>query len=257
MISVLVCRGVGEALPSPMLSNVTKLIDTKRFVIKEVPWEANYSPVPNPIGSSFHRALRDGRTLLLKMIADDPNPVILLSYSGGAALAGNVAAEIARGEHPGLDIRGVALISDPLRPMSRGTITGWERAYGIAGSREIGPAFPRWWIADQQDVITYCPDRSPLRTIAAQSVAFSLVDPIAWGWDLIDKLRHPWKWPGSAIDWSDPLGTIARFKAARIGAEGYLLRGSHTNYHTRIYRDGRTYCEWLADRINEIRETAA
>lgn len=254
MITVIKCNGVGERQgDGNMLANVTKLLDPKRFVVKELPYSVSYGPVPAPLGSSFDTSLREGRTLLLDMIRRDPNPVVLLGYSGGAALAGNVAAEIGAWKHPDLDVRATGLISDPLRPYGWGGL-GFGTGWGIAGSRVIPGAARVWHMADPADVITCCPVNSPLRTFAAQSSAFSLVDPIAWGWDLIDKLRHPWKWPGSAIDWSDPLGTIARFKAARIGAEGYLLRGSHTNYHTRIYRDGRTYCEWLADRINEIRE---
>ncbi|RYF57962.1 MAG: PE-PPE domain-containing protein, partial [Comamonadaceae bacterium] len=178
MLSVLVCRGIGEPLPSPMLANVTRLLDRKRFVVKEIPWRAQYGPVPAALGSSYDKSLDTGRTMLLKAIAADPNPVILLGYSGGAALAGNVAAEIAQGKHPELEVRGAALLSDPLSPRVINR-DGW----GIAGSRWIGGGFPVWHMSDPADVIARCPANSPLRTLADQSAAFSLADPVAWGAD--------------------------------------------------------------------------
>src|SRR5437773_1673029 len=97
MMTVLRCRGVGEPIAgdSQMLGNVTRLLDPTRFVVKDVHWSAQYGPAPTPLGESFEKALEKGRVRLLNMIADDPNPVVLLGYSGGGLLAGNVAAEIA------------------------------------------------------------------------------------------------------------------------------------------------------------------
>ena len=248
MITVLVCRGIGESKPSPMLSNVTRLLDPKRFVVKEVPWSASYGPAPAPFGSSFDTSLREGRTLLLDMIRQDPNLVVLLGYSGGAALAGNVAAEIGRGEHPGLVISGVGLISDPLRHPGL-TSPDW----GIAGVRRIWGTFPVWHMSDPKDVITCCPANSPLRTIADQSAAFSLIDPKAWGWDLVERLRQQ-RWQATITNWRNVREVWAAYSAAIEGAQGYLFARDHISYASRIYRDGKTYTQWLADRINEIRE---
>ena len=256
MLSVLVCRGIGESKPSPMLSNVTRLLDPKRFVVKEVPWSASYGSVPAPFGSSFDTSLREGRTLLLRMIKDDPNPVILLGFSGGAALAGNVAAEIGRGEHPQLVVNGVGLISDPLRHTlnTNDKVTGWGTdKFGIAGARAIVANFPVWSMADPADVITCCPVNSPLRTISDQSAAFSLIDPKAWGWDLVERLRQQ-RWQATIRDWRNVREVWAAYSAAIDGAQGYLFARDHISYASRIYRDGKTYTQWLADRINEIRE---
>jgi hypothetical protein len=228
-----------------MLANVTRLLDSKRFVVKEIPWRAQYGPVPAALGSSYDKSLDTGRTMLLRTIADDPNPVVLLGYSGGAALAGNVAAEIGCGEHPHLEVRGVGLISDPLRWDGFGRTT-----WGIAGRRYIRGDFPIWQMVDPSDVIANCPSNSPLRTLADQSAAFSLADPIAWGADLVGRLKSS-QWQAVRLDWRNPLSVWAQYRQAITDAEGYLT-GDHTSYQTRVYRDGRTYTQWLADRINEL-----
>lgn len=255
MITVIKCNGVGERVGgNNMLSNVTKLLDPKRFVVKELPYSVSYGPVPAPLGSSFDTSLREGRTLLLDMIRQDPNPVVLLGFSGGAALAGNVAAEIGRGEHPDLVVRGVGLISDPMRWPGNSEQPDLAPGWGIAGKRWIHKwNFPVWQLSDPADVITCCPANSPLRSIADQSSAFSLVDPKAWGWDLIQRLRQQ-RWQATIRDWRNVREVWAAYSAAIDGAQGYLFARDHISYASRIYRDGKTYTQWLADRINEIRE---
>lgn len=253
-LTVLRCRGVGEYVGEhQMLAYVTRNLD-ERFVIKDVPWLASYGLVPKPLGSSLDRGLRDGRELLLKMIRDDPNPVILLGYSGGAALAGNVAAEIGNGDHPGLDIRAVGLIADPLRPYGFGPEPDpMARTWGIAGSRRVfSRTFPVWWASDPADVIACCPEGSPLRTLSDQSAAFSLVDPLAWYGDLGERLRSS-RWQETVKDWRNAPAVWRAYSKAVDGVRGYL-GGDHTSYHRRFYPGTtRTYCEWLADRINEVR----
>ncbi|MHA4848537.1 hypothetical protein L1080_003200 [Rhodococcus sp. MSC1_016] len=253
MITVLRCRGIGEPMDeTSMLANVTKHLDQKRFRVIEVPWSAQYGPVPAPLGSSFDSSLRSGRTMLLDYIRRDPNPVVITGYSGGGALAGNVAAEIARGEHPTLDVRGVGLISDPLRSDDPWDLS--TTGSGIAGSRPITQVwFPVWHCADPADVITSCPQYSSLRTLADQSAAFSLVDPFEWGWDLIRRVRAK-QWQAAIRDWRNGAEVYRAYGAAINGVRGYLT-GDHDSYPVRLYPGStRTYCEWLADRINEIRE---
>lgn len=249
MMTVLACRGIGEGLRENMISNVTKHLDPARFRAREVPWEASYGVLPQWLGTSFNRSLSSGRELLKQMIADDPYPVILLGYSGGAALAGNVARDIGQGLHLGrLDIRGVGLISDPLRP------TDWtDNTWGIAGARHIGIWAPVWQMADPSDVITRCPANSPLRTLSDQSDAFSLVDPAAWSWDMVQRLRTQ-RFQATIRDWRNVPEVWKAYSQAIDGAQGYLFGGDHLGYATRIYRDGLSYTAWLAARINEIKE---
>ncbi|MFE5699952.1 hypothetical protein [Rhodococcus koreensis] len=254
MITVLRCRGIGEPMgDASMLANVTKHLDDKRFRVVEVPWAASYGPVPAPFGTSFDSSLSTGRTMLLDYIRRDPNPVVLLGYSGGAALAGDVAAEIGAWKHPDLDVRAAGLISDPLRPYSWGANVTGLPGRGIAGSRPISGAARVWHMADPADVITCCPLDSPLRTLADQSAALSLADPRSWGWDLITRLRQG-RWQATIRDWRNVPEVWRAYGAAIAGARGYL-GADHTSYHLRRYPGStRTYTEWLADRINEIRE---
>jgi hypothetical protein len=251
MISVLCCRGIGEDLDVNMLTNTTQHLDPARFVVKQVPWSASYGIVPSLLGESFDRALSLGRSMLLNMIELDPNPVVLTGFSGGSALVNTVAAEIGKGLHRGLDVRGVGLIADPLRsPENSFTPTGVQ-GWGIAGSSAIGGRFPVWHMADPADAITCCPPNSPLRTFSDESAAFSLIDPLAWGEDLLDRLAtHDWQ-PVSV----QPATAFAQLLDAVDDVRGYLWHGDHVSYHLRrVPGTTRTYCEWLADRINEIRE---
>lgn len=248
MITVLSCRGIGEPIRGNMLANVGRKLDPARFRVREVPWAASYGPVPLPFGPSFDEALRTGRELLLRMIADDPYPVLLKGYSGGGALAGHVAREIARGQHPHLEVVGCALLADPFMPDYASPV---RDEFGIAGSRAIPRAFPTYWACDPADTIGRCPRNSPLRTVADQTAAASLSDPEAWIRDLEDRLRTG-RW--QAIEplkfWQIP-EILGRYRRALHDLDGYLRRGDHISYASRIKPGtNQTYTDWLADRIN-------
>jgi len=222
-----------------------KHIDKSRFTFKELPWEASYGFVPTTYGSSFSKSTKRGEDMLIEMIDKDPNPVVLRGYSGGAVVAGNVAARIGRGELPHLDIRGVALVADPLNPQLPGS-----NRWGIAGSRDVRGNFPVWRANDPKDVICLCPANSPLRTLADQSAAMSLADPVAWGQDLINRLVTN-RWQKVALNFWRPNTVVQQYAEAIEGVRGYLT-GDHTSYHKRGLVAGETYLDHIGKRINGI-----
>lgn len=249
MISVLACRGIGEPMQGNMCSAVTRHLDPTRFRVREVPWPASYGVVPLPMGPAFDESLRTGRELLLRMIDEDPNPVLLLGYSGGAALAGNVAAEVAAGKHPRLEVVGCGLISDPFMP-------NWASPapsiWGIAGHRTIHHQLPTFWAADPADAICCCPANSPLRTIADQTRAFSASNLLGWGVDLVGRLQRQ-EWQQVAINWRNRDEVRAIYRQAGHDLDGYLRRGDHQSYALRTRPGtGVTYTTWLAGQINEL-----
>ncbi|PTR42052.1 hypothetical protein C8K38_111221 [Rhodococcus sp. OK611] len=246
MITVLCCRGIGEPLRDNMLAGVTRRLDPTRFQVVEVPWAASYGPVPLPLGPAFDQSLADGRALLLRLIAEDPNPVLLLGYSGGAALAGHVAAEIAKGWHPGLEVVGAGLVSDPFTPGHASPAPG---RWGIAGPRSIPSRFPVWWVSDPADVICCCPAGSPVRTLADQTSAASLSNLVAWAANLRWRLEFQ-QWQQVAIDWGNREQVKAIYRQALHDVDGYLRRGDHTGYGVRRAPGSHlTYLDQLAYNI--------
>lgn len=238
-VTVFTCRGIGEPLHGgQMLDHVTKHFpDDWRIV--PVPWEAQYGPVGQAgvAGSSFDRSLTLGQHLLREMIDDaGPDPIVIIGYSGGAALAGHVADQL--GPSQAEKVAAVGLLSDPFQP--RGVS---PHGFGIAGHRPVDWPVQRpgtVWSWSDADPICVTPELSPLRTIADQTAAMALGDPSAWGTDLINRLRRG-RWQPSAIDWHDPLGTLRRYGDAIDAARRYLIN------HTADYPGTRT--QELADRI--------
>lgn len=249
-ITLFTLRGIGERVGEPgMCSAVTRRLDASLFEVVEVPHPASYGPVPLPLGPSYDETIRIGREMLLDAIDRTPNPAAIVGYSGGAGIAGHVAAEVARGEHPHLEVVGCGLISDPFMP-------NWASPapsiWGIAGHRTIHHKVPTFWAADPADAICCCPANSPLRTIADQTRAFSLSNLLGWGVDLVGRLKRQ-EWQQVAINWRNRHEVHAIYRQAAHDLDGYLRRRDHTSYALRTKPGtGLTYTDWLASELSTL-----
>jgi pimeloyl-ACP methyl ester carboxylesterase len=255
MITVLVCRGIGDgAGEHGLLWACTRLLDPLRFRVREVHWSATYGPVGGGAGSpALDVAVAAGERALLDAIRHDPYPVVVLGYSGGALVAGNVAARLKAGEFGDLDVRCVCLVADPARPALPSSWSGSGPGTGIAGARPWFPFTegPRVvWVSNPGDVICCCPTDSPLRRIADLSSSWSLIDPLTWFFDLANRVSTN-RWQDLRANPLAAWSILARYRQARLDAEGYLLRGEHTRaYDTRPAGAGATRMEALAAMIN-------
>ncbi|MGW4532187.1 alpha/beta fold hydrolase [Nocardia sp. NPDC004340] len=210
-------------------------LDPAEFTTRIVDYPAEYG---SPGTYADSRAA--GREALLGAIGASPNPVVLGGYSQGAQIAGDVAAEISAGQHPELDVRGVALIADPSRP--RGRCVGIDPGgWGISGERDTG--LPTWWVAAAGDPITSLPAGNPLRSLADMTEFYSLSSPEAatrWAQHMIDTATNRSMQPWWNVDrWQDWGGALAWMK-------GYLTDGRHT---TAYLAEG--HCKALADALNQ------
>ncbi|MBL1072966.1 alpha/beta fold hydrolase [Nocardia sp. 2] len=235
IIDVLIMGGTWNPNGEGVTASFVDGLDRTRFRTRMIPYPADYgSQVP------FAESLAAGRQALLNAIEATPNRVVLAGYSQGAAIAGDVAAEIGRGLWPHLEIAACALIADPLRPV--GQCLGEDPGgYGVAGQRWI-PFVPTYWVAAAGDPITALPPGNALRLIADLSAYFCMKSPAAmtrWGQSLIEVATHNrlQRW-WSPRNWSTWAGVLAY-------ARGYLFDGRHTHDYVRLGHTAR-----LAETIN-------
>jgi len=240
-VTVIAARGVSEQYGSNMLSEVTKRLDKAWFDVKELQYSAGYAPV----GESFGVSQEVGRRNLLHMIDADPNPVVLLGFSAGAQVVGDVAQEIALGMHPKLEVLGVGLLADPSR--AQGQIEGPDRGgYGIKGSRPIPTnAFPVWSFSAPGDPISELPVGNPLRSFADWSEWFGSPDHVR---RLADRARaNQWQ------RWWSP-ANVRTWGGAMVWLNNYLTGGRHIAYaRERMQGSTLTYTEALAERVSAVR----
>lgn len=262
-VTIIMCRGIGEKRHDNLLWNHLRpevaIRAGARIRFIDLDWPAIYGPVGGGRGnqSSYARNLERG----LEMLTDEVdrardlftlgtrNKVLLAGFSAGGTLVGNYGAS---GFYR---VNGVGLVADPMRPSGTGAAGFIAPGHGVGGERVLNPLSTEqgWWISDPRDMITSCPERSPLRTIADQTWAMSFHpgEAPAWIADLADRVKRQ-RWQPSAIDWRDVRGTIQRYAQAADDAAGYLFRGEHVQYAIRPYprrTDGATYIQVLADLI--------
>ncbi|MFD3511123.1 alpha/beta fold hydrolase [Nocardia sp. NPDC058666] len=203
----------------------TEALNKSIFTSRMVPYPADYGSYV-----SYTESVAEGKRALLAAIDRSPNPVVLAGYSQGAAVAGDLAAEIGRGEHPGREVIACALIADPRRPAGKFIGLVDPGGYGVVGERQIR-GIPAYWAAAPGDPITALPAGNPLRTIADLSAFFSFASTnaaITWAQQMLqtatrNQLQRWW----SPENWRNWTGAIAY-------ARGYLFDGRHTDDYVRF-----------------------
>lgn len=233
-IRVLYINGVGEGqYRQPVqLDALVQRLDTSIFTVEHFPWFVEYGVVPNWDGDSYRKSIRDGSVAVREFIDDEPpdDKFVLVGYSGGAHIAGDVADN-----HP--RVIGCALVADPMRPKMH-----WPAGHGILGQREVHGCW-FWEVANPHDVITSCPAGSPLRTFGDVTSTFSVSDSVVWPHLLLQTVFQRW-WEEPFTDWSGVINSIT----------GYMLPypfGQHTGYDHMIMPGTQvTYLDWLANELN-------
>lgn len=177
-------------------------------------------------------------------------PVVLLGYSQGAAIVGNVANELKEWAHV-TDVRGVGLIADPYRSRDQYQPHPYiPEGFGICGERFIDADFPVWSVVAQGDPIAGLPAGNPLRTLADWTNYLCIKNPIAWVRDVYadvkEKRMQTW-W--NVAEWM-------KLASALNFAAGYLAEGRHTCYPVE-HMPGRqiTYTDALAEVVLDTHET--
>ena len=128
-------RGIGENIKGNLMIDALPLPAGAQRV--EVEWAASYGPVPDLFGISYAAALAAGMALgeakVREVLRRQPFArIVLVGYSGGAALAGDLAAKLG----PSL-VDAVVLIADPNDP-GAGGVCGLDQGEDFAG--EFAPA---------------------------------------------------------------------------------------------------------------------
>lgn len=243
-IVVILCRGIGEPYAQNLLTYTVRNLDPELFMIVELVWSAEFGPVPRWNGNSFGVNVARAQAALAELIALYPGAIVL-GYSGGAQVAGNVAALIGDGRLA-LWIRAVGLISDPSRHTSQ--IIGVNRGgEGILGGRYIPPGkFHVWQLSAWGDPISELPDIAKGLALLARGIEFfSLVDPRRWMDDLRRKaLAGRLKFWDRSINWA----------AAHQWSLGYTHHGRHTCYaHEKMQGSDITYADRLGQLVAGVR----
>lgn len=243
-IVVILCRGIGEPYARNLLTHTVRNLDPKLFMVVELVWSAEFGPVPRWNGSAFGVNVAQAERALAELIALYPGAIVL-GFSGGAQVAGNVAALIAKGVFDKLWIRAVGLIADPSRHTSQ--IIGVNRGgQGILGGRLIPKGkFHIWQFSAPGDPISELPFGNGLAVLAQGIEFFSLADPHAWMEDLKRKaLAGRLKFWDRSIDWV----------GAHQWSHGYTRDGRHSCY-TREKMQGQdiTYADRLGQLVAGVR----
>ena len=247
-------RGIGEAVPGPMLSAVTNLLPEDWIRRENTSWVAQYGPAGlNAVKLPFLDAVDAGAKGLVAMVHEamiQGHHVALLGYSGGAVVV-HRALEMMSDTELG-QVVAVGFISDPEQPKGLPSTRG---RFGIRGGTPLPRPMAARWAYDPDDGICLCPDPSPLRSAAQWSGDIGLGSPLAWDTQLrrFITLRRV---PAYVFNIWDLQGEIARWSEAKRLLDGYLGK-DHVSYATRKEPGtSRTYVQNMATWLQGTVETA-
>ena len=250
MITVLCVPGTTESWQgdtrtqvSGMLKHVVDALPAQHFTARWIGYPADYG-----LRMSYTESVTAGELAVRDALLAVDGPVVLLGYSQGAAIAGNVAELVHRWPEWGIDLRGVGLVSDPRRhrhqyaphpPLYR------PAGYGVSGERLIPTdRFPVWSVSAAGDPISSLPEGNPLRTVADWTNFMCVSRPRQWVADIIADIRQRQmqRWWDTA-KWKSWAGALAY-------ARGMVLDGRHTCYPVEpMPGTSLTYTQALAQAI--------
>lgn len=253
VVDIVTARGTGEPYQGAnnMLTLVTASLDPARYaLLGDVQYPAAVGPANqdgNLLGPSEDESIRLGIAALAGMIRSSPNKVGLIGYSLGSELVSRFLEAQAAGQYTDCELAFSACVANPLRAEGD-SIDAHPVGYGINGPH--GP-FPAGAVhleaANPLDMITSCPEGSPLRALADGMSAFSFAQLGGWTQDLVKTLLQHRFQPVSIDWWQHPVTMWDLYEGAAIGVQGYLTRQTHID----AYIEGG-YCSRLAAAINGL-----
>lgn len=207
----------GSAAIPGMLGNVEQSIRRRSALFEHV-WVSYPARYGN--GMSYAESVWNGEAALLRAVLDSPVPVVLVGYSQGAEVVGNVVGQIVRSGRTDLAVHGAGLLSDPRRDVKQLDHDGaGDGTYGIRGRRPIeNRLFPTYQYAAPGDPIARLPHGNPLRAVADLSELFSSGPREAGPW--IEQARRDIA--AESTDW--------RLLGSALGYLRGYLTGRHTCY---------------------------
>lgn len=220
---ILACEGTWAREPWGLLGDVVSKIS--------VPVERINYPEQYGDAFSYNESVYIGKRALRRRLARTTEPYIIICYSQGAHIAGDVALEY-RDDN---NFKGIFLVADPKRSPRDRLIGPDPGGRGIFGSRPIGPKATHF--AAPGDIIT------ANRNAFISNVAWYTLEKKKFGrreWFKTFKAAKDQRLPGGKI-WD-------AIKDVKL----YLGTQAHTNYNSYQVNDGLTVPEWIARDINHM-----
>jgi hypothetical protein len=246
-------------MPVGMLKGVVDKLDKSKWTAYSVPYISQYAG-----DYSYLESLRDGIAKTKRAIDQLPAGAsfVLLGYSQGATIAGDVARDIGLGLYDlkGKAFLGVYLISDP-RQNSGDLVGPAVPGYGITGERgSLGSTHDRIYEFCAPGDLICSTDRSSnlIHLVVPYTTKFALRDPAAWVRGMIDYIRDPKNdlrkmYPDLFQGVTGWLRFKNRLNVTIKSVKYYLDSKVHLRYGTYQVAPGVTTLEWIAAHMNGLK----